>query len=173
MIHNIFLNDYGKAYTSRTIYITLLIIIFIVMIDISGDFFLFLLTSENKLFQWNILIWMLFMLRMFYHNKIDVSEGIDISKSNKSSKECIMCIKSKERMYFKDIGYKYEPYFYNGCHDISMMIYKLENIAILNVKGVIIDVLYGIWLKMDAVNRLNNSELDDEGLLWIRILVKI
>ena len=37
----------------------------------------------------------------------------------------------------------------------------------------IIDVLYGIWLKMDAVNRLNNSELDDEGLLWIRILVKI
>ena len=66
------MNDYGKAYTSRTIYITLLIIIFIIMIDISGDFFLFLLTSENKLFQWNILIWMLFMLRMFYHNKTDV-----------------------------------------------------------------------------------------------------
>ena len=51
MIHNIFLNDYGKAYTSRLIYITLLIMIFIIMIDISGDFFLFLLTSENKLFQ--------------------------------------------------------------------------------------------------------------------------
>ena len=47
------------------------------------------------------------MLKMFYHNKIDVSEGIDINKSNKSSKECIMCIKSKERMYFKDIGYRY------------------------------------------------------------------
>ena len=165
MIHNIFLNDYGKAYTSRTIYITLLIIIFIVMIDISGDFFLFLLTSENKLFQWNLLIWMLFMLRMFYHNKIDVSEGIDINKSNKSSKECIMCIKSKERMYFKDIGYKYEPYFYNGCHDISMMIYKLENIAILDVKGV--DCRCVLWnvTKNDAINRLNSFKRDNKGTI--------
>ena len=37
--------------------------------------------------------------------------------------------------YFKDIGYKVEPYCIK-CHDISVMAYELENITILNVKGV-------------------------------------
>ena len=44
--------------------------------------------------------------------------------------------------YFKDIGYKFMPYACNKCHDTSMMAYELENIAILNVKGV--DMFYGI-----------------------------
>ena len=35
--------------------------------------------------------------------------------------------------YFKDIGYKFQPYVCNGCHDISMMAYELKNIATLNV----------------------------------------
>ena len=65
---------------------------------------------------------------MLYYNKIDVSEGIDFNKS----KECMIC----HYWYFKDIGYKFEPYVCNECHDISMMAYELENIAILNVKGV-------------------------------------
>ena len=38
--------------------------------------------------------------------------------------------------YFKDIGYKFEPYVCNKCHDISMIAYELVNIGILNVKGV-------------------------------------
>ena len=31
--------------------------------------------------------------------------------------------------YFKDIGYKFEPYVCNTCHDISMMAFELENTA--------------------------------------------
>ena len=38
--------------------------------------------------------------------------------------------------YFKDIGNGFETYACNRCHDISMLAYELENIAILNVKGV-------------------------------------
>ena len=38
--------------------------------------------------------------------------------------------------YFKDIGYKSEPYICNGYYGVSMMAYELEDIAILNVKGV-------------------------------------
>ena len=38
--------------------------------------------------------------------------------------------------YFLDYNYKYELDACNGCHDISMMAYELENIAILNVKGI-------------------------------------
>ena len=63
--------------------------------------------------------------------------------------------------YFKDIGYKYEPEVCNGCHDISMMVYELRNIAILNVKGV------DVWnmTRNDAIDMLNNSKLDDKGSL--------
>ena len=32
--------------------------------------------------------------------------------------------------YFKHIGYKFEPYICNGCHDIWMMAYELK-LAIL------------------------------------------
>ena len=67
---------------------------------------------------------------MFYYNNVKVSEGIDSNKSNKS-KECMIC----HYWCFKDIGYKFEPYVCNRCHDISMMAYELANIEILNVKG--------------------------------------
>ena len=48
---------------------------------------------------------------MLQYERIDVSEGIDINKSDKS-KECMIC----HYWYFKDIGYKYEPYVCNRCH---------------------------------------------------------
>ena len=70
-------------------------------------------------------------VKMLYYNKIDVSEGIYINKSNKS-KACMIC----HYWYFKDIGYEFQPYVCNGCHDISMMDCELENITILNVKDV-------------------------------------
>ena len=55
------------------------------------------------------------------YDRIDVSEGIDINKSNKS-KECMICC----YWYFKDIGYKFEPYVCNKCYRISMMAYELK-----------------------------------------------
>ena len=47
-------------------------------------------------------------------------------------------------LYFKEIGYKSEPYVCNKCHDISMMTYELKNIAILNVKVLIVVAFYGV-----------------------------
>ena len=38
--------------------------------------------------------------------------------------------------YFEDIGYEYEQYVCNGCHDLSMMVYDLDDCIILNIKGV-------------------------------------
>ena len=43
MIHNVTLNDYEKAFNSCTMYIKLVIIIFIIIIGISSEFFLLLL----------------------------------------------------------------------------------------------------------------------------------
>ena len=38
--------------------------------------------------------------------------------------------------YFKDVSYKFQPYFCNGCHAGSMIACELKNIAVLNAKGV-------------------------------------
>ena len=37
--------------------------------------------------------------------------------------------------YFKDIGYGFELFVWNGCHNLLMMAYELENVAVLNIKG--------------------------------------
>ena len=94
---------------------------------------------------------------MLQYEKVDVSEGIDINKLN-MSKECITC----HYWYFSDIDYKFEPHVCNKCHDILWMAYELENIAILIVKGV--DYRNVLWnmTRNDAMNRLNNSNLDDK-----------
>ena len=67
--------------------------------------------------------------------------------------------------YFEDTGYEFEPYVCNGCDNISMMVYDLENIAILNVKYV--DYRCVLWniTKNDAINRLNDSKLADKVIL--------
>ena len=44
-------------------------------------------------------------------NLEDASEGIDIDKTS-ASKECMLC----HYWYFKDVGYKFQPYLCNGCH---------------------------------------------------------
>ena len=48
---------------------------------------------------------------MLEYDRIDISEGIDINKTN-ASKECHIY----HYWYFKDIGFKYEPYLCNGYH---------------------------------------------------------
>ena len=101
-------------------------------------------------------------VKKLHYIKINVSEGIDISKSNKS-KECLI----SHYWYFKDVGYKCEPYVCNGCYDISMMAYELENISILNLKGVNYRCIIWNMTKNDAINRLHNSKLDDKGSLLI------
>ena len=97
---------------------------------------------------------------MLQYDRIDVSEGIDINKID-ASKECMLC----HYWYFKDIGFKFGPYVCNGCHDMLMIAYELKNIAILNVKGV--DprcVLWGVT-ENDAINMLDNSNLDIRDIL--------
>ena len=97
---------------------------------------------------------------MLQYDRIDVSEGIDTNKISKS-KECMLC----HYWYFKDVGYKFQPYVCNGFHAVSMMAYELKNIAILNAKGADYRcILWGIS-RNDAVNRLNNSVLEDKGVL--------
>ena len=97
---------------------------------------------------------------MLQYDRIDATELIVINKTSES-KECMLC----HYWYFKDISFKFQPYLCNGCHTASMMAYELKNIAILNAKGVDCRcILWGIS-RDEAVNRLNNSVLEDKGVL--------
>ena len=97
---------------------------------------------------------------MLQYEKIDVSEGIDTNKTS-ASKECMLC----HYWYFKDVGFKFELHVCNKCYVLLMTAYELKNIAILNVKSVAFRcILWGIS-RYEAVDRLNNSVLEDKGVL--------
>ena len=50
---------------------------------------------------------------MLEYDRIDISEGIDVNKANKS-KKCDIC----HYWYFLNKNYHYEKYLCNGCHDL-------------------------------------------------------
>ena len=56
---------------------------------------------------------------MLQYDRIDISEGTDIEKTN-LSKECDIC----HYWYFKNIALNYEPYLCNGCHDLMQKSYE-------------------------------------------------
>ena len=68
--------------------------------------------------------------KMLEYDKIDISEGIDINKTN-TSKECDIC----HYWYFLDKSFNYEPYLCNGCHDLKQKATSLENVAVVSIKG--------------------------------------
>ena len=68
---------------------------------------------------------------MLQYERIDISEGIDFDKTNKSV-ECMIC----HYWYFKDIGFKHQPYVCNRNHDFSMIVQNSDDFVILKVKGV-------------------------------------
>ena len=61
---------------------------------------------------------------MLEYDRIDISEGIDVNKTN-ASKECDIC----NYWYFQDICFKYEPHLCNGCHGVMQ-----KDVAIASIK---------------------------------------
>ena len=67
---------------------------------------------------------------MLEYARIDISEGIDIKKTN-ASKECRIF----HCWFFKDIGFKYEPYLCNGWHGLMQKVVSFNDVATVYVKG--------------------------------------
>ena len=59
------------------------------------------------------------------YDRIDISEGIDINKTNKL-KECMLC----HYWYFLDKNFSYGPYLCDGCYNIMQKSNNFKNIAI-------------------------------------------
>ena len=99
---------------------------------------------------------------MLEYDKIDISEGIDIKKKNKS-KEC----KIRHYWYFKDIGFKYEPHLSNGCHGLMQKAVSFNGIAIVYIKGSAYRIDFWHMSKDDEINIMNNSSLiNKRGVLF-------
>ena len=76
---------------------------------------------------------------MLEYERIDISEEIDVNKTN-LSKECDIC----HYWYFKDIGIKYEPYLCNCCHDLTQKAMSFNTIAIAYVREVPTEFIFVI-----------------------------
>ena len=100
---------------------------------------------------------------MLQYEKIDASERIDINKTS-LSKECELC----HYWYFRDVGFKFEEHVCNGCYDLFMTAYSLENIAILNAKGATFRCILCSISKNEGLRRLNNSV----SYKWILVRIK-
>ena len=94
---------------------------------------------------------------MLEYHRIDVSEGIDIKKTNES-KECKIC----HYWYFKDVGFKYEQYLCNGSHGLMQKAISFNDVAIVYVKRSAYRILFWYMSKNDAINIMNNSSLIDK-----------
>ena len=98
---------------------------------------------------------------MLEYNRIDISEGIDINKTN-LWKECYIC----HYWYFKDIAFKYEPYLCNGRHDLMQKSMNFNNVAIVYFKASACRIHFWYMSKDDAIKVMNGSKLvDKKGVL--------
>ena len=67
---------------------------------------------------------------MSYYDRIDLSEGIDLTKSN-DSKECVIC-----HYWFFNHRFKFQDYVCNGCHDLTILFVNISDTIIITVKSV-------------------------------------
>ena len=91
---------------------------------------------------------------MLEYDRIDISEGIDINKTN-ASKECGIC----HYCYFSDKNFNYEPYLCNGCHDLMQKAMNFNDLAIVSIKGNDCRIHFWYRIKNDAV-LMNNSSFN-------------
>ena len=71
----------------------------------------------------------LYEVQVLEYDRIDISEGLDVNKMN-ASKECDIC----HYWYFRDIGFKYEPYLCNGRHNLMQKDMTLNDVVVVYVK---------------------------------------
>ena len=87
------------------------------------------------------------------YEKITDDEGIDHSRDINTSRFCDVC----QFCLFPNKNFNYEDYACNGCHNLLMMAFSLDNIAILRVGHAYYRcILMGIS-RNEALRKLNNA----------------
>ena len=65
---------------------------------------------------------------MIEYERINILEGIDLNKTNKS-KECMLC----HYLHFLHENFSYRPYLCDDCYNFSQKSRRFKNIAIVHI----------------------------------------
>ena len=103
---------------------------------------------------------------MLEYDRVDISEGTDVNKTN-LSKECELC----HCWYFKNIGFKYEPYLCNGCLNLMQKAMSFNNVAFAYVKGSAYIIHFWYMSRDDTINIMNGSNLVDKRGVLQKVLI--
>ena len=91
---------------------------------------------------------------MLYYDRSDISEEIDLDKSN-SSKECMFC-----HFWIFNHGFKFQDYVCS-CHDLKVLCLNKSDITIITVKNVDYGCIIHVISKSEAINLLESAVLKE------------
>ena len=66
-------------------------------------------------------------------------------------------------LFFSNHGFKFQDYVCNGCHDLAIVSVNISDIPIVTVKNVDYCFMIHNISKLDAINLLKNSVLENCG----------
>ena len=106
-------------------------------------------------------------IKMLEYDRIDISEGINVDKTNKS-KECMLC----HYWYFLDKSFSYGPYLCDGCYNFSQKSIDFKNISIAHIKNNASRIYFPYMSKLEAKKLMTNSNLVDKmGILQLVMIL--
>ena len=94
---------------------------------------------------------------MLEYDTIDISEGIDINKTN-ALKQFDIC----HYWYFLNKNFNYEPCLCNSCHDLIQIAINFNDVAIVSTKENDYRIHFWYMSKDDAICIINNSSLNEK-----------
>ena len=95
--------------------------------------------------------------KMTEYERIDISERIDINKTNKS-KECMFC----HYWYFPDKIFSFGPYLWDGYYNFLQKSRDFKNIAIVHIKKNAYRIYFPYMSKCEAKKLMTSSNLIDK-----------
>ena len=99
---------------------------------------------------------------MLEYDRIDISEGTDVSKNKIISRKCSLW----KFYYFLNKNFKYGPYLCDGCYDMSMKANSMQNLAIVYHGENAYHIIFVFMSKKDAFNLIKNVVIvDKKGML--------
>ena len=96
---------------------------------------------------------------MLDYDRIDISEEIDSTKSNRS-KECMIC-----HYWLFNHGFEFQDSVCNSCHDLTILCLNIIDITIITVTNVDYRCIIHNISKSEAIDLLENSFLEDRGYI--------
>ena len=95
---------------------------------------------------------------MLHHDRIYVSERIDVNKTS-ASKKCDVYY----YWYFLNFSFEFQPNVYNRYHGLLIMSLNLCDIAILNIKCSNYRCIISLISKNEFINLMENANLTEES----------